>query len=150
MDRPNNEHKRKRVESETSCQTVCTKLQQTEEHPKAECPNDEELERLAVEAILQETKRAKLRAENAGAFGWKKKTLTTNKRFINAVVCGTVSSNRRQMAKDEYKTDTRERKDRERKWRDEDIKREKEGRKREDKREKVKDKRSHRHGQSPS
>ena len=80
----------------------------------------------------------------------KKKTLTTNKRFINAVVCGTVSSNRRQMAKDEYKTDTRERKDRERKWRDEDIKREKEGRKREDKREKVKDKRSHRHGQSPS
>ena len=50
------------------------------------------------------------------------------------------------MAKNEYRTDARERKDRERKRPDEDTKREKESRKREDKREKVQDKRSHRHG----
>ena len=46
------QHKRKRVELETSCQTVCTKLEQTEEHPKAVCPNDEELERLGPNAVM--------------------------------------------------------------------------------------------------
>ena len=53
----------------------------------------------------------------------KKKTLTTNKRFINAVVCGAVSSNRRQVAKGNSRTHVKEEHGREKRRRDEDKKR---------------------------
>ncbi|XP_072040904.1 uncharacterized protein [Amphiura filiformis] len=53
--------------------------------------DDNELERLAVEELLGEAKRGKERAETMGTYGWKKRNMTTNKRFLRNTLLGTLS-----------------------------------------------------------
>ncbi|XP_046564705.1 protein POLR1D-like [Haliotis rubra] len=53
--------------------------------------DDEELEKLAMEEILKETKRGAERAKEHGALGWQKCPLpATNKRFLKNMLVGTL------------------------------------------------------------
>jgi hypothetical protein len=59
--------------------------------------DDSELNALAVEELLKEAKRGKIRAEQVGALGWQKCPLpTVNRRFVGTMVLGTVSERRRE------------------------------------------------------
>ncbi|XP_033631408.1 NKAP family protein UM04995-like [Asterias rubens] len=58
----------------------------------------EELERLAVEELVNEAKRAKERSQTLGSYAWAKRKVTTNKRFLHNTLVSTLR---------EYRTDTR-------------------------------------------
>lgn len=54
---------------------------------------EKDLEQLAREELLRDTKRAAVRAELVGAHGWAKPTKPrTNKRFLNTMMINTVHS----------------------------------------------------------
>ncbi|XP_068249663.1 protein POLR1D-like [Palaemon carinicauda] len=56
---------------------------------------DDELSRLAEQALLQEAKRGAIRAEISGPSGWLKKKLpSTNKKFLHNTLLGALAANR--------------------------------------------------------
>lgn len=58
--------------------------------------DDEELHALAVQEILEETKRGKIRAEVAGSLGWRKCPIgKANKRFLGNLVLSAASDRAR-------------------------------------------------------
>ncbi|XP_065309696.1 protein POLR1D-like [Dermacentor albipictus] len=60
---------------------------------------DEELERLAREEILRETKRGAERAKDHGAYGWQKPRIhPTNKNFLKNTLLSTLVGRRRDNA----------------------------------------------------
>ncbi|XP_038054967.1 uncharacterized protein LOC119727177 [Patiria miniata] len=61
---------------------------------------EDELERLAVEELVNEAKRAKERSQTMGTYGWEKRKATTNKRFLHSTLVSTLRS---------YGTDSRHR-----------------------------------------
>ncbi|XP_022099553.1 uncharacterized protein LOC110984063 [Acanthaster planci] len=54
---------------------------------------EDELERLAVEELMNEAKRAKERAQTMGTYGWQKRRATTNKRFLHNTLVSTLRDN---------------------------------------------------------
>lgn len=63
---------------------------------------DEELERLAREEILRETKRGAERAKDHGAYGWQKPRIhPTNKNFLKNTLLSTLVGRRREGVKRE-------------------------------------------------
>ncbi|XP_066984457.1 protein POLR1D-like [Macrobrachium rosenbergii] len=62
---------------------------------------DDELSRLAEQALLQEAKRGAIRAEISGPSGWLKKNLpSTNKKFLHNTILGALAANRVQERKE--------------------------------------------------
>ncbi|XP_072743478.1 protein POLR1D [Anoplolepis gracilipes] len=74
--------------------------------------DDETLNRLAVEALLEEAKLGAQRAEIMGPSGWVKPKETINKRFLHSTLRNAVISNKHRSLKQEkvkvqsYKADT--------------------------------------------
>ncbi|XP_065886312.1 protein POLR1D-like [Dysidea avara] len=56
---------------------------------------ENELERLAVEELLKDAKRAKERADRVGPIGWQRGPSKTNKRFLFNTLEGTMQANKR-------------------------------------------------------
>lgn len=74
--------------------------------------DDETLNRLAVEALLEEAKLGAQRAEVMGPSGWVKPKETVNKRFLHSTLRNAVISNKHRSLKQDkvkiqlHKTDT--------------------------------------------
>lgn len=70
---------------------------------------DEELERLAREEILRETKRGAERAKDHGAYGWQKPRVhPTNKNFLKNTILNTLAS-RKGARREDTKRESRRR-----------------------------------------
>ncbi|XP_076293552.1 protein POLR1D [Lasioglossum baleicum] len=67
--------------------------------------DDETLNRLAVEAILEEAKLGARRAEIMGPSGWMKPKESINKRFLNSTLRNVVLSNKYHIKRKERKKD---------------------------------------------
>ncbi|XP_042860750.1 protein POLR1D-like [Penaeus japonicus] len=74
-------------------------------------PTDDELSKLAEEALLREAKRGAQRAETCGPSGWLKNRLpSTNKTFLHNTILGALAANRAQERKEKHQSERGKRK----------------------------------------
>lgn len=74
-------------------------------------PTDDELSKLAEEALLREAKRGAQRAETCGPSGWLKNRLpSTNKTFLHNTILGALAANKAQERKEKNQSERGKRK----------------------------------------